>query len=165
LAITLPNFTNSISAESVAAISNQDQTLSSLSRKYRFTKIHTSDIIYKTNLSVQELAQDLQGANDWEYLGRALNLPDDDLRQIQREYFGQETLTVLRIWMEREGTKATIENLESAFYRLGREDIIKKRFSNLTSNILKEKRESTTANGDGPTHGSSDERESKKPRI
>lgn len=48
---------------------------------------------------------------DWPRLGRALQLPDSDIRQIKREYggTGQEPLTILKIWVHLKSTEATGE--------------------------------------------------------
>lgn len=113
-----------------------------------------------TDVSIHELARDL-GSENWEQLGHVLNIPEDDLRQVKAEYQGHETATVLRIWMEREGHRATGDNLEAALRRLGREDVIKARLA-----ARDQKRESAM-NGNGPaaSGGVFDERESKKPRV
>lgn len=50
---------------------------------------------------------------DWPRLGRALQLPDSDIRQIKREYAGtgQEPLNILKIWVFLKSTEATGKRL------------------------------------------------------
>lgn len=135
LAITLPDYTGRPSTEVSATTSERD--LAALDRKYRHLKGPLVDTVYRTDVSLTELARDI-GPDDWERLGRALNVPEDDLRQVKREYPGQETLIVLRIWMEREGPRATGINLERALRSIGREDVIRKRLAPAPPIVAKE---------------------------
>ena len=61
--------------------------------------------VYKGELELDDIANRV--GPDWQRLARALELPDQDIRQIRQEFPGQEALTVLRIWVTLKGKDAT----------------------------------------------------------
>jgi hypothetical protein len=60
---------------------------------------------YDGEIRVTDAAREV-GA-DWQRLARALELPDQDIRQIRQEFSGHEPLTVLRIWITLKRSDAT----------------------------------------------------------
>lgn len=87
-----------------------------------------TDLIYGTDVRAADVAHELGPGTDWELLAKLLGIPDDDINQIRSEYPGHEILTVLRIWLEREGPRANADQLSNVLKQLGREDVAKKFF-------------------------------------
>uniref|UniRef100_A0A915J1X1 Death domain-containing protein n=1 Tax=Romanomermis culicivorax TaxID=13658 RepID=A0A915J1X1_ROMCU len=133
LAITLPKYTGK-SGE----FGSRD--LNSLDRKYKHLKIPGLDTISGSNVRAADVARELsidaqkdEGEAAWKKLAVELGLPEDDIKQIDVEYSGtgQEVLTVLRVWIDRLGPRATATLLEKALKRLRRSDIAQKLFPEL----------------------------------
>ncbi|VDK48296.1 unnamed protein product [Anisakis simplex] len=61
---------------------------------------------------------------DWHRLGRALDIPDADIRQIRHQMIGKEPITILRIWVFLKKEYATPDALRNALRRIGREDVL-----------------------------------------
>lgn len=86
------------------------------------------DLIHGTDVTATDVARELGPSTDWQRFAAELGIPEEDAHQVGREYPGQETLTILRIWLELLGPRATAEPLEKALKRLGRPDVAKKLF-------------------------------------
>lgn len=80
---------------------------------------------------------------------KLLGTPEEDISQIGREYPGQEILTVLRIWLEREGPRATGDNLSNVLKAIEREDVVIKLFKRQPPVAIDYERLATVA----PVHG------------
>uniref|UniRef100_A0A915JS34 Death domain-containing protein n=1 Tax=Romanomermis culicivorax TaxID=13658 RepID=A0A915JS34_ROMCU len=122
LSITLPRYTGKM------AISETERPVMSLERKYRRLRIPGTDTIYGTDIRVVDVSNKIGLSSDWSLLAHLLRIPDSEIDQISREYTENELLTVFRIWLEREGPKATSEKLAPILVQMGRQDVVQKFF-------------------------------------
>jgi ankyrin len=67
----------------------------------------------------------LQG--DWVNLAHQLGITKEEIVKIQTEYtfVSEQALVMLHLWMQKNGDKATGNNLERGLRKIGREDVIK----------------------------------------
>lgn len=86
-----------------------------------------SDEIHKADIRFSDICNLLE--NDWENLARELNIDENDIELIQKEYQdepSEQAMAVLRLWLKQNGSHATGNNLEQALHKIKRSDIVEK---------------------------------------
>ncbi|XP_028967211.1 ankyrin-2 [Galendromus occidentalis] len=107
-----------------------------LEKKYGFVRQggagDTHEMIHRADLHLSDIAKEV--GNDWAALAGQLGIPVQEIQQIRDEVANdkeQQTLTMLKIWIQRMGPAATGNALEKALQNIGRDDIVHKCMSNI----------------------------------
>ena len=81
-----------------------------------------------TEQEIDDLAYRVLEGGNWKQLGRALDLPDADLDQIDHDchFLLEKSYQMLIKWMEREGSAATYGNLAKGLNEVGKKDLVQK---------------------------------------
>ncbi|KAG8183122.1 hypothetical protein JTE90_024431 [Oedothorax gibbosus] len=100
-----------------------------LEKRYDFVQeagLSKPELIHRADLRLSDIAQGLD--KDWVLLARQLEVSDSDVQQIQSDTTcdqPEQALIMLRLWLQKSGSKATGNELEKGLRKINREDIIK----------------------------------------
>ncbi|KAI1724892.1 death domain-containing protein [Ditylenchus destructor] len=126
LTITLPEYTGPLPTLRSSPVGAYKEDKRPINVKYSTAlAINPAD----TDVPIEFVARKI--GPDWPRLARTLQIPDSDVRQIKRELSsnggaGQEPLTILKIWIHLKSTEATVDELQQALRKIGRDDIVQK---------------------------------------
>ncbi|GBO45966.1 hypothetical protein AVEN_219569-1, partial [Araneus ventricosus] len=84
------------------------------------------ELIHRADLRLSDIAQGLD--KDWVSLAQQLDVSENDIAQIQADTTcdqSEQALLMLRLWLQKSGSKATGNELEKGLRKINREDIIK----------------------------------------
>ncbi|GFR85163.1 ankyrin-3, partial [Elysia marginata] len=126
LNIRLPDMSDSVEmdAEKAADIRNRHDFL-------RGKGLVIQDSVNRAELKLTDIADLVQG--DWIVLAQQLHISISDINHIKNDYktVGDQALAMLHFWVEKNGDKATGNELESALRRINRDDVIRKSMQNV----------------------------------
>ncbi|KFM71126.1 Ankyrin-3, partial [Stegodyphus mimosarum] len=84
------------------------------------------ELIHRADLRLSDIARELD--KDWLKLAQQLDVTENDIEQIKAETTydqSEQALMMLRLWLQKSGSKATGNELEKGLRKINREDIIK----------------------------------------
>ncbi|XP_050393549.1 titin isoform X4 [Patella vulgata] len=87
--------------------------------------IIVKDTIRRSQMRLNDIADHVRG--DWVVLAQQLGIRMTDVNSIKNDYnnVNDQALAMLQLWVQREGNRATGNELESALRSINREDVIK----------------------------------------
>nr|XP_015925393.1 ankyrin-2 isoform X6 [Parasteatoda tepidariorum] len=103
--------------------------LVTLEKKYDFMQesgLSKPEVIHRADLRLSDIARELD--KDWVPLAQQLELSDSDVSQIKAVEEcenSEKALMMLRLWLQKSGSRATGNELEKGLRKINREDIIK----------------------------------------
>ncbi|GFU26952.1 ankyrin-3 [Nephila pilipes] len=103
--------------------------LVTLEKRYDFIQeagLSKPELIHRADLRLSDIAQGLD--KDWVLLAQQLDLSENDIAQIKADSTcdqSEQALMMLRLWLQKSGSKATGNELEKGLRKINREDIIK----------------------------------------
>ncbi|CAL1296828.1 unnamed protein product [Larinioides sclopetarius] len=103
--------------------------LVTLEKRYDFIQeagLSKPELIHRADLRLSDIAQGLD--KDWVSLAQQLDMSEHDIGQIQADNTcdqSEQALMMLRLWLQKSGSKATGNELEKGLRKINREDIIK----------------------------------------
>ncbi|KAK3742700.1 hypothetical protein RRG08_025644 [Elysia crispata] len=126
LNIRLPDMSDSMEmdADKAADIRNRHDFL-------RGKGLVIQDSVNRAELKLTDIADLVQG--DWVVLAQQLHISISDINHIKNDYktVGDQALAMLHFWVEKNGDKATGNELESALRRINRDDVVRKSMQNV----------------------------------
>ncbi|RUS75573.1 hypothetical protein EGW08_016667, partial [Elysia chlorotica] len=89
------------------------------------------DSVNRAELKLTDIADLVQG--DWVVLAQQLKISISDINHIKNDYktVGDQALAMLHFWVEKNGDRATGNELESALRRINRDDVVRKSMQNV----------------------------------
>ncbi|GFS40820.1 ankyrin-3, partial [Trichonephila inaurata madagascariensis] len=103
--------------------------LVTLEKRYDFIQeagLSKPELIHRADLRLSDIAQGLD--KDWVLLAQQLDMSENDIAQIKADSTSdqsEQALMMLRLWLQKSGSKATGNELEKGLRKINREDIIK----------------------------------------
>ncbi|GFR01363.1 ankyrin-3 [Trichonephila clavata] len=103
--------------------------LVTLEKRYDFIQeagLSKPELIHRADLRLSDIAQGLD--KDWVLLAQQLDMSENDIAQIKADSTSEQSeqaLMMLRLWLQKSGSKATGNELEKGLRKINREDIIK----------------------------------------
>ncbi|GIY26670.1 ankyrin-3 [Caerostris darwini] len=103
--------------------------LVTLEKRYDFIQeagLSKPELIHRADLRLSDIAQGLD--KDWMLLAQQLDVSENDISEIKADATcdqSEQALMMLRLWLQKSGSKATGNELEKGLRKINREDIIK----------------------------------------
>ncbi|KAF8769836.1 Ankyrin-2 like protein [Argiope bruennichi] len=121
LNVALPEITLADSSDVIELVT--------LEKRYDFIQeagLSKPELIHRADLRLSDIAQGLD--KDWVLLAQQLDVSENDIAQIKADTTcdqSEQALMMLRLWLQKSGSKATGNELEKGLRKINREDIIK----------------------------------------
>ncbi|KAH9512854.1 hypothetical protein Btru_036762, partial [Bulinus truncatus] len=84
------------------------------------------DTVNRAEMKLSDIADTVQG--DWVMLAQQLHISISDINHFKNDYktVGDQALAMLHFWVQKNGDKATGNELENALRRINRDDVVRK---------------------------------------
>uniref|UniRef100_A0A2C9K8X6 Death domain-containing protein n=1 Tax=Biomphalaria glabrata TaxID=6526 RepID=A0A2C9K8X6_BIOGL len=89
------------------------------------------DTVNRAEMKLSDIADTVQG--DWVMLAQQLHISISDINHFKNDYktVGDQALAMLHFWLQKNGDKATGNELENALRRINRDDVVRKCMYNI----------------------------------